>query len=184
LYWPRPPSADLFQKSSFTIAYQIHSPRYSQYCVNYRQWTKTLKRSMRQIHKAGEKLFVDFAGPTMGLPDGSRAHWIEGMSGALHYMGGVAQLIAPDNPRAVIVQNDRYEHRATDSELDFALHYGTSIRPARPRTPQDKAKVESAVQDVNLAITPLLKDLNARLFQNLPGSRLSVFTELDAPAAH
>jgi transposase len=74
---------------------------------------KTLKRSMRQIHRAGEKLFVDFAGPTLALSDGSRAHifvaamgassytyalatagqktidWIEGMAGALHFMGGV-----------------------------------------------------------------------------------------------
>jgi transposase len=199
--------------------------QYSQYCENYRRWAKTLKRSMRQIHKAGEKLFVDFAGPTLGLSDGSRVHlfvaamgvsgytyalateaertidWIEGMSGALHYMGGVAQLIVPDNPRAVIAQSDRYEPRAGDSVLDFARHYGTSVLPARPHTPQDKAKAESAVQvierwimaklrhtsfasvfEVNRAIAPLLKDLNARPFQKLPGSRLSVFTEMDAPA--
>ena len=48
--------------------------QYSQYCEHYRRWAKTLKRSMRQIHRAGEKLFVDFAGPTLGLSDGSRAH--------------------------------------------------------------------------------------------------------------
>jgi transposase len=29
---------------------------------------------MRQIHRAGEKLFVDYAGPTVELVDGSRAH--------------------------------------------------------------------------------------------------------------
>ena len=48
--------------------------RYSQFCENYRRYAKTLKRSMRQIHRAGEKLFIDFAGPTVGLVDGSRAH--------------------------------------------------------------------------------------------------------------
>ena len=48
--------------------------QYSQYCEYYRRWAKTLKRSMRQIHRAGEKLLVDFAGPTLGLSDGSRAH--------------------------------------------------------------------------------------------------------------
>lgn len=146
--------------------------QYSQYCEHYRRWAKTLKRSMRQIHRAGEKLFVDFAGPTLGLSDGSRAHifvaalgasgytyalatvgqktihWIEGMTGALHFIGGVVQLIVPDNPRAVIAQCDRFEPRATDSVLDFARHHGVSILPARPHTPQDKAKAESAVQVV------------------------------------
>lgn len=199
--------------------------QYSQYCENYRRWTKTLKRSMRQVHKAGEKLFVDFAGPTIGLTDGSRAHifvsamgasgytfalatdaektsdWIEGMTGALHYMGCVSALIVPDNPRAVIALPDRYEPRVNDSVLDFAKHYGTFVLPARPKAPQDKAKAESAVQvverwimarlrhmsfasvwDVNRVIAPLLADLNARPFQKLPGSRLSVFTEVDAPA--
>lgn len=199
--------------------------QYSQYCERYRRWAKTLKRSMRQTHRAGEKLFVDFAGPTLALSDGRRAHifvaalgassytfvlatagqktihWIEGMAAALHFMGGVPQLIVPDNPRAVIAQCDRYEPRATDSVLDFARHYGVSILPARPHTPQDKARAESAVQvverwimarlrhvplasvlEANRAITPLLKELNERAFQKLPGSRRSVFTEIDAPA--
>jgi transposase len=64
------------------------------------------------------------------------------MTGALHFIGGVVQLIVPDNPRAVIAQCDRFEPRATDSVLDFARHYGTSVSilPARPHTPQDKAK--------------------------------------------
>src|SRR5450830_728697 len=48
--------------------------RYSQFCENYRQFAKRLKRSMRQVHRAGEKLFKDYAGPTVGLIDGSRAH--------------------------------------------------------------------------------------------------------------
>ena len=123
------------------------------------------------------------------------------MTGALHFIGGVVALIVPDNPRAVIAQISRYEPRATDSVLDFARHYGTSVLPARPHRPQDKAKVESSVQvverwimarlrhvafasigEVNRAIAPLLQDLNSRPFQKLPGSRRSVFLEIDAPA--
>ena len=50
----------------------IHS--YSQFCENYRRFAKKLKRSMRQVHRAGEKLFIDYAGPTVALADGSRAH--------------------------------------------------------------------------------------------------------------
>jgi transposase len=85
--------------------------------------------------------------------------------------------------------------------IDFARHYGTSVLPARPRHPQDKAKAESAVQvverwilmrlrhqkfetvdEVNVAIAPLLTQLNAKPFQKLPGCRASVFAEIDAPA--
>ena len=198
---------------------------YSQFCDNYRRFARQLKRSMRQIHRAGEKLFIDFAGPTMALTDGSRAHifvaamgassytfacatpretmvdWLESTALALRFYGGVTQLIVPDNPRALISDANRYEPRSNDTVLDFARHYGTSILPARPYHPQDKAKAESAVQiverwimarlrhqrfasvhDVNIAITPLLKRLNDKPFQKLPGSRASTFAALDAPA--
>lgn len=203
----------------------VRTLQYSQFCERYRQYTRSLKRSMRQVHRAGEKLFVDFAGPTLALADGSRAHlfvaalgashytfaqalpgqrtedWIEGMVQALHFIGGVPELIVPDNPRAVIAQPDRYEPRANESVLDFARHYGCTVLPARPRKPQDKAVVESAVQvverwilarlrhhhlaslhEANRAISPLLSELNARKFQKLPGSRASTFAEIDAPA--
>ena len=202
-----------------------HTYGYSQYCEKYRQFTKRLKRSMRQTHRAGEKLFIDFAGPTILLTDGRRAHifvatmgassytfacatpretmadWINSTVKALQFYGGVPQLIVPDNPRAMIADPNRYEPRANDTVQDFARHYGTSVLPARPYSPQDKAKVESAVQvverwimarlrhqqfatvqEVNEAMTPLLERLNARPFQKLPGSRASIFAELDAPA--
>ena len=61
------------------------------------------------------------------------------MTSALHFMGGVPELIGPDNPRAVIAQPDRYEPRVNDTVLDFAQHYGCSILPAGPYTPRDKA---------------------------------------------
>ena len=198
---------------------------YSQFCDNYRRFARQLKRSMRQIHRAGEKLFIDFAGPTMALTDGSRAHifvaamgassytfacatpretmadWLESTARALSFYGGVPQLIVPDNPRALISDANRYEPRSNDTVLDFARHYGTSILPARPYHPQDKARAESAVQiverwimarlrhqrftsvhEVNAAITPLLTRLNEKPFQKLPGSRASTFAALDAPA--
>ena len=135
--------------------------RYSQFCERYRRHALRLKRSMRQIHRAGEKLFVDYAGPTVELADGSRAHifvaalgassytfacatpretmadWLQGCARALSFIGGVPQLIVPDNPRAMIASPDRYEPRANETVEDFARHYGTSVLPARPRHPQD-----------------------------------------------
>jgi transposase len=180
---------------------------------------------MRQIHRAGEKLFVDFAGPTLPLTTGRRAHvfvaamgassytfacatpaetmedWLGGIARAPTFYGGVPQLIVPDNPRAMIADPDRYEPRAGDTVLDFARHYGTSFLPAPVYRPQDKPKVEVAVQvverwimarlrhhrfasvqSVDDAIRPLLENLNERPFQKLPGCRASAFAELETPA--
>ncbi len=199
--------------------------RYTQFCEHYKAFAKTLKRSMRQHRRAGEKLFIDFAGPTVPLRDGARAQvfvsamaassyvfacatpaqrlddWIEGMVRALHFYGGVPQLIVPDNASAVIAAPDRYEPRANQTVLDFARHYGCSVLPARPRSPKDKATAESSVQvitrwvlarlrherfdtvaQVDAAIAALLPSVNERAFQKLDGSRASVFAEIDAPA--
>jgi|688.fasta_scaffold01138_42 transposase len=105
--------------------------------------------------------------------------------------------LAPDYARI----HQELRRKGMTLMLDFANHYGTTVLPARPRRPQDKAKAESAVQvverwilmrlrhhkfdtvdEVNEAIVPLLERLNAKAFQKLPGSRASVFAEIDAPA--
>ena len=203
--------------------------RYSQFCENYRQFAKRLKRSMRQVHRAGEKLFIDFAGPTVALtvrgqevgranifvaalgvsgycfcmatPTQTARDWLEATARALGFYGGVPQLVVPDNPRALVTKADRYEPVLTDTVQDFARHYGCSVLPARAYHPQDKPKVELSVQlverwilarlrtvqftsveEVNDAIAPLLHWLNQRAFQKLPGSRASVFAQIDAPA--
>jgi len=59
--------------------------RYTQFCEHYRSFAKTLKRSMRQAHRSGEKLFIDFAGPTLPLADGGRAHFFVAALGASSY---------------------------------------------------------------------------------------------------
>jgi transposase len=129
------------------------------------------------------------------------ADWLTSTAKALSFIGGVPQLIVPDNPKAMIANANRYEPRSNDTVLDFARHYGTSVLPARARHPQDKAKAESAVQiverwimarlrhqsfesveAVNDAIAPLLKRLNEKPFQKLPGNRASAFADIDAPA--
>ena len=155
--------------------------RYTQFCAHYKAFTARLKRSMRQHRRAGEKMFIDFAGSTVPLTDGGSGHvfvsalgassytfagataaerledWIESMTRALMFYGGVPQLIVPDNPRALISDPNRYEPRAHDTVFDFARHYGTSVLPARPRSPRDKATVESAVQVVTRWILARLR---------------------------
>ena len=145
---------------------------YTQFCGHYKAFAKTLKRSMRQQRRAGEKLFIDYAGPTLELADGSRAQvfvaamgassytfacatadqsmrsWLGAMARALSFYGGVPQLIVPDNPRALVSEACRYEPKLSQTVHDFARHYGVSILPARPYSPKDKASAESAVQVV------------------------------------
>jgi transposase len=58
---------------------------YTQFCGHYKAFAKTLKRSMRQQRRAGEKLFIDYAGPTLELADGSRAQVFVAALGASSY---------------------------------------------------------------------------------------------------
>lgn len=198
---------------------------FTQFCEHYKRYTRTLRRSMRQTHLAGEKLFVDYAGPSLALADGGRAQvfvaamgassytfacvsvdqsmrsWLGCIGRALRHMGGVPQMVVPDNARALIANPDRYEPLVQQTVQDFARHHAVSILPARPRTPQDKAKVESAVQVVERwilarlrhvrladlaaadeAVAQLLPLLNERPMQKLGLSRASLFSSIDAPA--
>ena len=204
--------------------------RYTQFCKLYHDYAATLKRSMRQIHRAGEKLFIDFAGPTVAIIDQrsgeiSQAHifvavlgasnftyacatahekqadWLRGLTGALNFIGGVPEMIIPDCPKAMITDADRYEPWVNRAAQDYARHYNTVILPARPRHPQDKAKVEVGVQiverwilaklrhrrffsltELNQAIRLLLTELNHRPMQKKDGSRQEWFERLDKPA--
>ena len=159
--------------------------RYSQFCENYRQFAKRLKRSMRQVHRAGEKLFIDFAGPTIALmvrgeevgranifvaamgvsgycfaratPAQTARDWLGATAQALAFYGGVPQPVIPDNPRALVTKADRYEPLLTDSVQDFARHYGCSVLPARAYHPQDKPKVQISVQLVERWILARLR---------------------------
>ena len=145
---------------------------YTQFCEHYKAFAKSLRRSMRQHRRAGEKLFIDYAGPTLALADGSRAQvfvaamgassytfacatadqsmrsWLGAMARALAFYGGCPQLVVPDNPRALVSQACRYEPKLNETVRDFARHYDVSILPARPYSPKDKATAESAVQVV------------------------------------
>ncbi len=204
--------------------------QYTQFCQYYHEYAATLRRSMRQVHRAGEKLYIDYAGQTVPLVNPEtgemrRAHifvavlgasnytyacatdretqvdWLRGLSQAFAYFGGVTQLVVPDNPKALITVADRYEPEVTLAAHRCAEHFGTAILPARPRHPQDKAKVEVGVQIVerwilarlrhqtffslaalNHAIADLLVDLNQRPFKKLIGTRRSWFESIDQPA--
>ncbi len=148
--------------------------RYTQFCHLYREYAGQLKRSMRQTHRAGEKLFIDYAGPTVPIIDAAtgeirpahifvavlgasnftfacatpretQADWLTSLAKALTWFGGVPAMIVPDNPRALIARPDRYEPELSRMAEECARHYRTVILPARPGRPKDKAKVEAGV---------------------------------------
>ena len=151
--------------------------RYSAYCEKYRAWAKRLKRSMRQVHPGGERLFVDYAGQTVPVVDPASgevrraqifvavlgasnytyacatwqqtaADWVGAIIAALEFIGGVPRLLVPDQPRALIANPDAYEPVTARLMQELGEHYGVAVLPARPGRPQDKAKVEVGVQVV------------------------------------
>jgi transposase len=205
--------------------------RYSRFCECYHLWSEKLDVWMRQTHKLGEKCFVDYAGTkmpivlsvktgelryaeifvatlgasnytfaeatwTQQLPD-----WIASHVKAFEFFGGTPEIIVPDNLKSGVAKAHRYEPDINPTYQDMACHYGIAILPARIYSPQDKAKVENAVLQVerqilaklrdktffnlyelNKAIRRLLNDFNQRPFQKIPGCRHSQFYELEKPS--
>jgi transposase len=149
--------------------------RYSQFCEYYRRWCRKKRLSMRHVHRAGEKMFVDYSGKKPGIVDRATgeveegelfvavlgassytyaeatrsqksADFIASHTRALEYFGGVPELVVPDQLKSGVVRACRYEPGLQRTYGEWAEHYGTVVLPARPRKPRDKAKVEAAVQ--------------------------------------
>jgi len=159
---------------------------YSRFCELYEEWASRLSPTMRQVHPAGERLFVDYAGQTMEIVDGATGEvrtaqifvavlgassytyaeatwtqtlpdWIGAHVRALAFFGGVPRQIVPDNLKAGVLKANWYEPGLNPTYQDLATHYGTAILPARPRKPRDKAKVEVGVQVVERWILARLR---------------------------
>ena len=148
---------------------------YTQYCVHYQRWLKKQKRSMRQHHIAGDKLFIDYCGPTVPIisPDTGEIRynaqifvatlgatnytyveagrsqkqedWIMAHVRAFNHLGGVPRLLVPDNLKSAVTKAHRYAPTLNENYAKMARHYGTAIMPARPYKPKDKSKAENAV---------------------------------------
>lgn len=150
---------------------------YAQFCHRFLLWLGCQKRSMRQIHHAGEKLFVDYCGPTMPVvnPDTGEVRqaqifvavlgasnytfacaswtqkqvdWLQAHAKAFEFIDGVPEIVVPDNLKSAVRKTHRYDPDINPSYQQLAAHYQTAIIPARPYKPKDKAKAEVAVQIV------------------------------------
>ncbi len=203
---------------------------YAWFCRHYRVWKGKLDVSMRQDHKAGEKLFVDYAGMAIAVNDpktgevrdaqlfvatlGASSYtyveatwtqgledWVESHMRCFEFLGGVPELLVPDNLKSAVTRPHRYDPDVNQSYEDMARHYGTTVIPARVRRPKDKSKVEISVcvterwilaalrnreflslSELNAVIKEKLEGLNNRPFKKLAGCRRSHFEQLDQPA--
>lgn len=161
--------------------------QYTQFCRRYREWQGRLDLVMRQEHRPGEKLFVDFAGQTLPIVDpdtgeirqaqlfvavlGASSYtyaeafasqvlpdWIAGHVHALEAFGGCARLIVPDNLRSGVTRPHRYEPDLNRTYEEMAAHYGAAVIPARSGKPRDKAKVENGVLQAERWVLAALRD--------------------------
>ena len=160
--------------------------QYSRFCELYRNFRSKLHPTMRQTHKAGEKLFVDFSGLTVpwvdkltgeiykaeifvavlgasnytyveALDSQSLPCWIETHVRALEFIGGVPSAIIPDNLKAGVTKAHYYDPDVNITYQDFACHYSIAIVPARANSPKDKAKAEVGVQGIQRRILAPLR---------------------------
>lgn len=177
--------------------------QYSQFCDHYRQWAQKLSVTMRQEYKVGDKLFIDYAGPTIEIVNAATgeakpaylfvavlgasnytyveaafsqdlASWIGSHVRALNFFGGVPACLVPDNLKSGVTKACRYEPDINPTYQALAIHYGTAVMPARPRRPRDKAKAEVGVQ---ICERWILAALRHRTFFSL-GELNAAITEL------
>lgn len=201
--------------------------RYTQFCELYKRWLSGRRLSMRQVHRAGEKCFVDYAGQRPHLVDPRTgectpvelfvmvlgasnltyaeatlsqrgADFIASHIRGFEYFGGVSLATVCDQLRSGVSKPCRYEPEIQRTYEAMAIHYGTTVLPARPKHPKDKAKVEVAVQiaerwilarlrneefatleALNCRIAELLEDLNRRIMRRYRASRRDLFEQIE-----
>jgi transposase len=174
--------AELQQHKHLTLQlvweeYRANHPdgyRYSRFCELYQRWRRKQEVVLRQEHRAGEKLFVDYAGDPILVHDPAtgevreaqlfvavlgasnytfaEATWTQGLGEwigshirAFEFFDGVTEIVVPDNLRSGVTKACRYEPGVNLTYEEMAHHYGVAVVPARPRKARDKAKVEAGV---------------------------------------
>lgn len=198
---------------------------YSQFCDKYRHWARLTKATMRIQHKPGDAMQVDWAGTTIPLHDkytgdisdvylfvavlpcSCKAYvepcenmksecWLTCHAHAYSYFGGVTRLLIPDNLKAGIVKNTKYETIINRSYQEMAEYYGTAIVPCRVKRPQDKSLAEGSVkyvstwiiaalrnrkffsmQEIRDAVKEKLEELNEYPFKRREGNRNTAYLE-------
>jgi transposase len=178
----------------------------SQFYDMFRTWKKALHPSMKQIHKYGDRMFVDFSGtkphyinPETGeiiepefyvavlggssytfacaVNDQTIESFIHCTINAFEFFGGCPKTIVPDNLKAAVTKADYYDPDINRTFADMAEHYDVAVLPTRVAKPKDKAKVENAVLNTQRRIIAALRD---QTFFSLDELNEAIAEELDA----
>jgi transposase len=179
--------------------------RSSQFMDRYMKWTKKVNPVMHMEHKAGDKLFIDYAGKKLSVvdkdtgeiiaveffvailgssqytyaeasPSQQKEDLIRSVENALHFYGGVPAAIVPDNLKSAVIKSSRFEPTLNETFLDFAEHYGTAVLPARAYKPRDKSLVEGAVRILYQRIYTALRN---KVFHSIDELNRAIWDELE-----
>lgn len=160
---------------------------YSRFCDLYRDWLGRQKPTMRQVHLAGDKMFVDFAGQTVDVVASltgeiraaqvfvavlgassytyaeavwsqSLPDWIGAHVRAFAFFGGSPRLVVPDNLKSGVIKSCFFDPQIQRTYAEMLGHYQVTAVPARPYKPRDKAKAEVGVQVVQRWILARLRN--------------------------
>jgi transposase len=185
--------------------------QYTWFCRQYRAWAGRLTVVMRQHHRAGETVFVDYAGQTVAITDRQTGeqrpaqifvavlgasnytyaeasesqqleNWLLSHVRAFEFFGGVPATVVPDNLKAGVSKAHRYEPDLNPSYAELAAHYGVAVIPARIRKPRDKAKVENAVLVVERWILARLRHATFFSLDELNAAIRTLLTALNQRA--
>jgi transposase len=172
---------------------------------HYALWKKRSHPSMHIHHKAGDKMFVDYAGEKLQYVDPStgeikpaevfvailgasqltyieatesqkKEDFISSCENALHYYGGSPLAIVPDNLKSAVVKSDRYEPKLNENFELFAQHYNMAVLPARVYKPKDKSLVEGAVK---IAYNRIYTKLQGKVFFGLEALNAAIAEHLE-----
>ena len=178
---------------------------YSQFCYHFQVWRDASETTMHIEHKAGDKMFADFAGKKLQILNRSTGElidvevfvailgasgytyveatatqkkhdWIKANQNALYFFGGVPTAIVPDCLKTAVTKPDKYEPDINPEYAYFARHYQTTILPARPGHAKDKALVESAVKIAYIRIYAAIRN---RIFYSLTELNQAIREELE-----
>lgn len=225
------------KKLTLQLLWEEHNERgempysYSHLALLYRKWQDKQPSYMRQVHKAGEKVFVDYSGDYVPIYDETtgqikgNAQIFVAVMGASNYiyiestptqrlrdwtmshvrlfehLGGVPELVIPDNLKSGVSKANRYDPDITPAYCNMLTHYKTAAMPARVATPKDKAKVENGVliiqrwvlmrlrkmrfysiNELNKVLSEFMVGINNKRMKLYQCSRLELFNRLDKPA--
>lgn len=177
----------------------------SQFYTYYKRWSKKVNPVMHMSHKAGDKMYIDYAGKTLELVDKSTGEitdvqffvailgasqytyaeaslsqqkddFVTSVENALHFFKGVPSAIVPDNLKSAVTKSSKYEPTVNETFFDFSEHYGTTILPARAYRPRDKSLVEGAVK---ILYQRIYTELRNQIFHSLKELNQSIWQQLE-----